>query len=189
MRVFIPVFSVLGIISQAISSFYLIFVLSKRTDNCKLDLRKLQFNKTELKEIIRIGLPAGIQSSLFSISNVFIQSSVNSFGDVFVSGNAAASNIDSFIYVATNSFYQTSINFIGQNSAARKYDRVKKIFLTCLCCTVVSGIVLGLGAYLFGHELLSLYITDSEQAIQYGFIRLSIMCRIKSRTGTLLKAV
>ena len=104
-------------ISQGISAVLVIRCLMKRTDACKLVLSHIRFYKPQLVKILRIGLPAGIQSSLFSISNVLIQSSVNSFGDVFMSGNAAAANLEGFVYASLNAFHQTAVNFIGRFNA------------------------------------------------------------------------
>lgn len=163
-------------ISQALSAIAVVIVLMRRTDACRLYLRKMRFYGPQLLKMIRIGLPAGIQGSLFSISNVLIQSSVNSFGDVFMSGNAAASNIEGFIYVCLNAFHQSAVNFIGQNTGARQYDRVKKVLWICLGCVTVVGLVAGLAVYGFGHQLLSIYITDSEEAIRYGLLRMGYMC-------------
>ena len=104
------------IISQAVSAVLVVIALMRRTDACKLYLNKLRFYKPQLAKILRIGLPAGIQSALFAISNVLIQSSVNSFGDVFMSGNAAASNLEGFVYVCLNAFHQSAVNFVGREA-------------------------------------------------------------------------
>ena len=162
-------------IAQGISAILTVRALMKRTDACRLELKKMRFHKPQLLKMIRIGLPAGIQSSLFSISNVLIQSSINSFGDVFMSGNAASGNIEGFIYVSLNAFHQTAVNFMGQNAGARQYKRVSRTLWICLGCVAVTGLTLGGLAYLFGPSLLSLYITDSQEAISYGMLRLSII--------------
>lgn len=163
-------------ISQGVSAVLVIIALMRRTDACKLYLKKIRFYKAELLEIIRIGLPAGIQNSLFSISNVIIQSSINSFGDLFMSGNAAANNIDGFLYVTLNSFHQTALNFIGQNVGAGQYKRAKKILWICLgyvtvVCLIVATIILALGP-----TLLSIYIPDSPEAVAWGMVRLTCLC-------------
>ena len=163
-------------ISQAISAVLVTMALMRRNDACKLDLKKLHFYKPQLRKMIRIGLPAGIQSSLFSISNVLIQSSINSFGDVLMSGNAAASNIEGFVYVCLNAFHQTAVNFIGQNAGARQYKRVYRILWICLACVTVVGIVTGSLVYVMGPKLLSIYITDSPEAIAYGLTRMAFIC-------------
>ena len=163
-------------ISQGISAILVVRALMKRTDACHLCLREMKFHQPQLIKMLRIGLPAGIQSSLFSISNVLIQSSINSFGDVFMSGNAAAGNIEGFVYVSLNAFHQTAVNFMGQNAGARQFKRVSRTLWVCLGCATVVGLALGSLAYCFGPSLLSLYITDSQEAIGYGMLRLSIIC-------------
>ena len=163
-------------ISQGISAVLVVIALMRRTDACKLDLKKMHFYKPQLMKIIRIGLPAGIQGSLFSISNVIIQSSINSFGDILMSGNAAAGNIEGFVYVAINSFSQTAVNYIGQNAGAQQYKRVGRIPGICLACVCFVGLTFGISAWYFGETLLSIYITDSPEAIAYGMIRLAYIC-------------
>lgn len=159
-------------ISQGISAVLVVIALMRRKDSCRLDLRKMRFYKAQLLKMVRIGLPAGIQGSLFSISNVIIQSSVNSFGKVVMSGNAAAGNIDGFIYVGMNAFQQTAVNFVGQNIGAHQYKRVKQTLVICLASTVVVGVLLSITAYSFGETLLGIYITDSQEAIQWGLVRM-----------------
>ena len=163
-------------ISQAVSAVLVVIALIRRKDACHLDLKKMRIYKPQLMKILRIGLPAGIQGSLFSISNVLIQSSINSFGDVLMSGNAAAGNIEGFVYVAINAFCQTAVNFVGQNSGAKQYKRVNRIMLICLASVVVVGLIAGVSAWYFGETLLSIYITDSQEAIAYGMIRLTFIC-------------
>ena len=163
-------------ISQAISAVLVVIALMRRTDDCRLYLKKMKFYRIQLLKMVRIGLPAGIQGSLFSISNVMIQSSVNSFGDIFMSGNAAAGNIEGFVYVIMNSFHQTAVNFIGQNVGAHQYDRVKKTLWCCLGCVGAAGLAAGVLGFVFGPQLLSIYITDSAEAISYGMLRLNFVC-------------
>ena len=150
-------------ISQGVSAVLVVITLMRRADGCKLQLIKM----------ISKGLPAGIQSSMFSISNVVIQSSINSFGEVFMSGNAAASNIEGFAYVCMNAFQQTALNFVGQNVGAGQYKRVSRISGICLGCVTVVGIAVGAAVYLFAPQLLSIYITDSAEAIGYGVQRMA----------------
>lgn len=163
-------------ISQAVSAVLVVITLMRRTDACRLCLSKMRFYKAQLLDIIRIGLPAGIQSSLFSISNVIIQSSINSFGDIFMSGNAAAGNIDSFLYVTINGFHQTALNFIGQNVGAGQYKRAKKIMWMCLGYVVVVGFVAATLIYNLGPTLLSIYVPGSPEAVTWGMVRLSCLC-------------
>jgi len=164
------------VISQGVAAILVVIAMMRRTDESHLELKKLRIYKVQLLKIIRIGLPAGLQSSMFSISNVIIQSSVNSFGSVVMSGNAAAGNIEGFVYATMNAFQQTAVNFTGQNLGAHRYDRIRKILWWCLGSVTVVGLVLGLTVYGFGPKLLSIYITDSPEAIQYGMLRLAYMC-------------
>ena len=166
------------VVSQAVSAVLVVITLMRRTDACRLYLKKLRLYKPQLLKMVRIGLPAGIQGSMFSISNVMIQSSINSFGNVVMSGNTAAGNIEGFVFTAMNAFHQTAVNFTGQNVGARQYDRVKKILYTCLACVGVTGLVLGLGVYAFGPQLLSIYINDSQEAIGNGMTRMSYICAV-----------
>lgn len=164
------------IISQAISAVLVLRALIRRTDACRFVWRKMRIYKEQLAKILRIGLPAGMQSALFNISNVMIQSSINSFGDILMTGNTAAANIEGFVYVSLNAFQQTAVNFVGQNMGAHQYDRVKRIAKTCLLSVLTVGTVVGVAAYLLGPVLLPIYITDSAQALEYGLLRLSIVC-------------
>jgi len=163
-------------ISQAVSAVLVLIALTRRTDATRLEVRSMHIYKTYLGRIMRIGLPAGIQGSLFSISNVLIQSSINEFGSVVMSGNAAAANIEGFAYVCMNSFTQASMNFTGQNVGARNYERVKRVHLTSLACAMIVGIAVGGLFYLLRETLLGFYITDSPEAIGYGALRLLIIC-------------
>ena len=164
------------VISQGLAAVLVVVAMVRRTDESRLDLRKLRIYKTQLLKIVRIGLPAGLQSSMFSISNVIIQSSINSFGSVLMSGNAAAGNIEGFVWAAMNAFHQTAVNFTGQNMGARRYDRIRMILWCCLGSVTVVGLLLGVLGYAFGPQLLSIYITDSQEAISYGMIRLLYVC-------------
>ena len=125
--------------------------------------------------MILIGLPAGIQSCLISFSNVFIQSAVNSFGStIIVSGNTASANIEGFVWVSMNSFYQAAIAFTGQNYGANKIKNSKKILLICMLYTLITGVILGGGAYLLRVPLINLY--TSGEAVKYAEIRITIIC-------------
>ena len=163
------------IISQGLSAVLVVRALMRRTDGCHLDLKCIRLHKAPFLRILRIGVPAGIQGSLFAISNVIVQSSVNSFGDIAVAGNAAAANIEGFAYVAMNAFSQTAVNYTGQNVGARRFDRVRKVCFLCILCAAVTGAVTGGGIYLGSRSLLSIYITDSPEAIAYGVIRMSLV--------------
>ncbi|MBQ7487950.1 MAG: MATE family efflux transporter, partial [Clostridia bacterium] len=135
---------------------------------------KLKIHRRLLVRIITIGLPAGIQSMMFSISNVVIQSSVNSFGSIVVAGNAAASNVGNFVYQAMNTFQQSVTSFAGQNLGARKPARVIESLKVCLFWAAVFGIILGPLATFFGRPLLSLFSSDPN-VIEVGIERLYVV--------------
>jgi len=162
------------ITSQALSAVLIVRCLLKTEGTCNLDLKKLKIHKRKLIRMMQIGLPAGFQSSLFSISNVLIQSSVNSFGSMVMSGNTAASNIEGFVYTSMNSVAQAALSFTGQNYGAHKYRRIDKVLGSCLLLAGVSGAVIGNLAYLFGEHLLGLY-TNNPQEIVYGLNRMQIV--------------
>ena len=115
-----------------------------------------------------------MQGAIFSISNVLIQSSVNSFGSIAMAGNTASQNIEGFIYAAMNAVYQTNLSFTSQNYGGRKYKRIGKITLTCLVVVTVVGLALGVSFYGIGETLLGIYSSD-PQVIQYGMRRLGII--------------
>ena len=159
--------------SQAVSAVLVVRTLMRRTDSCRLETKKLRIYKPQLLRMIRIGLPAGIQNGMFSISNVIIQSSINSFGPAFVNGNSAAANIEGFMWVFSNAFQQASLNFVGQNHGANQSKRAAKALWLCLGSAFTVCLTLGLLASYFGETLLGIYITDSPDAIAYGLIRVA----------------
>lgn len=167
--------AVATVISQAISASLILRCLITTDSAYRLELNGIKIAGDKLAKMFQIGLPAGLQGSLFSISNVLIQSSVNSFGSVAMAGNTAGGNIESFVYTAMNSFYQASISFSGQNFGAKKYRRVGKVLLICEGLVIVVGLIMGNGAYLFAGTLLKLYTLDPE-VIQYGILRMAYIC-------------
>lgn len=164
-------------VSQCVSAFLIILRLVRETNCVNLNLKKLKIYKDKLIQIIKIGLPAGFQGALFSLSNVVIQSSINSFGDIAMAGSGAAANLEGFVYVTMNSFHQGAISFVGQNIGARKYERINRIVYTALACVAVAGLVTGLIVATFGRPLLGLY-TDSPAVVDAGLIRLKHVCAV-----------
>ncbi len=162
------------ILSQAISAGLVLRVLVKSESVIRLDLKALRLYRDKVIRIAKVGLPAGFQGAVFSISNVLIQSSVNSFGAIAVAGNTAAMNLEGFVYNSMNAFHQTAISFTGQNMGARQYGRVKKILLSCLGSVFITGAVLGTLAYMCGGTLLLFYSADA-QVIAYGLRRMEII--------------
>ena len=151
------------IISQTVSACMVTALLVKEKGPLHLDLGHLGFHTGALGQILRIGLPAGLQSTVFSLSNVVIQSAVNSFGSIVVAGNSAASNLEGFVYTAMNAFAQAAVTFTSQNMGARRL------------CSIVTGLVLGGGASLLGKQLLHFYSSD-EVVVAAGLARMHIIC-------------
>lgn len=162
------------VISQTISAACILWCMVREEGGMHLDWRSLGIDRYKLVRLLKIGLPAGIQGMLFSLSNVCIQSSVNAFGATIVAGNSAASNIEGFVYVAMNAFYQATISFTSQNVGARRYERVNRILWTAQGCVIAVGVLLGVGAWFFNEPLLGLY-TNSAQVVEAGRVRLSII--------------
>lgn len=167
------------VISQLLACVLVLRKLMCRGDSCKLSLKKMRIDPRALGRIVSIGLPAGIQGSLFSISNVTIQSSVNSFNiEAINNGCSAASNIEGFVYMGMNAFQQTVTTFVGQNSGARKYKNVGRVVGLTLACVTVTGLILGSAARLFAPQLLSLYLKEGGEAIRYGITRMNYVCSV-----------
>ena len=172
------------IISQYISAVLIMICLMKEKYPFGISLKEMTFDAAEFKQILVIGLPAGIQGTVFALSNVTVQSSINSFGKIVMAGNGAASNLEGFVYVAMNTFYQSAISFTSQNLGAKKYERLTPILFTCLGCVLVTGAVLGIGLWYFGDIFLSIYSSDPE-VISAGIIRLSYIGKIYFLCGTM----
>ncbi len=172
------------VVSQVISAVLVILCLMKSDGPYRLEFKSLGVKKDKLLQMVKIGLPAGIQGAIFSISNVLIQSSINSFGDIAMAGSAAAANIEGFVYTGMNAFYQAALSFTGQNLGAGKPSRVKKIMVFCLLLVSGCGLVLGVGAYLLGRPLLGIYSSDA-QVIEYGLERLAVICALYFLCGVM----
>lgn len=162
------------VISQYLSAALILLCLIRSDSVCRLIPSELRIHKKQLLAILRIGLPAGIQSVIFNFSNVLIQSSINSFGSSVMAGNTAASNIEGFVYTSMNAVYQTSLSFTSQNLGARQYRRIDRVLAECLGLVTVVGLVMGIGAYLLGTPLLGIYSPDPV-VIEYGLQRLGVV--------------
>jgi putative MATE family efflux protein len=160
--------------SQVVSMVLVLLCLFRTRGVTQLNLRECRIDRRSLREIIRIGLPAGLQGSLFSVSNVLIQSSVNSFGSLVVAGNGVASNIEGFVYTAMNAQHQACMTFASQNYGAGKPDREKRTLWCCLGVVTAIGLGMGLLIWLFGKPLMGLY-NPEEQVIANGMIRMAVI--------------
>lgn len=160
------------IISQYVSLVMVLVYMFRLPDCCRIEIKKLGIKRDKLIRIIRVGLPAGLQSSVFSISNVIIQSSINSFNSTVMAGSTAASQLEGFVYITMNSVSQASLTFTGQNVGAGKTEKLHKVMLTTSAIVTVVGLFLGISVYIFGVPLLKIYLPEDPEAIEYGLQRL-----------------
>ena len=170
-------------LSQTFSAVLVVLALMKRTDGCRVYLKRFKIIKERLLTILRIALPSGLTSVLFNISSVLIQSTLNSFGSAAVDGSAAAQSIEAFPNVITSSFLHGSQTFAAQNMGAKKYDRVRKSVFISLVCALVTGVIVGPLTYYFARPLLSIYLKDAADKIEYGVMRLAYSCRFYALLG------
>ena len=160
--------------SQVLSAFFVIRHLFHSHTAIHLDLEKLCLVKEYVLEIIRIGLPVGIQNSLFSVTNVMLQSTVNAQGSLVMAGNAASQNLEGFISSFTSAFGGSILTFTSTNRGAKEYDRVRKGLWQCLGLVFVLALIIGMSVWAAGPFLLGLYNQDPE-VIKWGMVRLSVM--------------
>ena len=163
-------------ISQALSAILAVIALMRRTDSCRFIPKKMRIYSKQLLAIIRNGMPAGIQNSLFALSNIIITSAINSFNsEALISGHGAAASLEAMTHAVTSGFSTTTTNYVGQNAGAHNFKRVKRIYYTCLGCVTPTVMAISLTFFVFGKSFLSLFITDSAEAISYGILRLTYM--------------
>ena len=176
------------VVSQCISAALIVRCLMKSEGMYRLYLKRIRIHKEKMIRIIQIGLPAGLQGAIFSISNVLIQSSINSFGAIAMAGNTAAGNIEGFVYVSMNAIYQTALSFVSQNVGAGQQKRIPKISIYCMAIVFTVGLALGTLAYRCGGTLLGIYSSDPE-VIAYGLDRMKVICQIYFLCGMMDVAV
>ncbi len=159
------------IVSQYLSAAIIIAYLMRINNACRLVIKNMKFHGEELKRILLLGLPAGIQSSLFSISNVIIQSTVNSFGSVAMAGIAAGSNYDSYIFTATNAIAQTTMTFTSQNVGAKRFFNIGKVYRYCITITFAISVLMGIVGCIFGDFIVG-FFSDDPYVVAIGADRL-----------------
>ena len=162
------------IISEAISAILIVICLMRSDGYLNLSLRKLKIDGKKFIEMLKIGIPSGFTGIVFSVSNMLIQSSINSFGKLVMAANTAASNLEGFVYNAMNSIYQTALAFASQNMGAKKLDRVDDVLKKSLLVVSGVGLFFGVGAYLLGEILLRLY-TPNQEVIDIAMLRLLVI--------------
>ncbi len=172
------------VISQYLSALLFMICLLRSDGAIRFIPRQMRIDGQKLKSIVRIGLPAGLQGLLFSISNVLIQSAVNSFGSIMVAASSAAGNVEGFVGTTMNAYYNAAITFTGQNMGAKKYNRIDTIAKVCTVLIFATWILLGGATLLFGRPLLGIYTSDPE-VIDLGMLRLKVMMVAYFTCGTM----
>jgi len=162
------------VLSQYLSVALIMICLNRYEGAIRFMPRLMRMDGKKLKAILKIGLPAGLQGLLFSVSNVLIQSSVNIFGSTLVAASSAAGNVEGFVGTAINAYYNAAITFTGQNMGAKKYDRIDTVAKVCTVLIFATWILLGGAVIVFGRPLLSLYATDPN-IIELGMLRMKVM--------------
>ena len=170
------------VISETVSALLVLRCLVKEKGGIHLELRAMRIDRKKMLQILRIGLPAGFQGVVFALSNVVIQSSVNIFGNIVVAGNSAAANLEGFIYMAMNAFYQTTLSFVSQNYGAGEQKRINRIVLLGEACVIVTGTLLGNMVVFFGNDLLQIY-SNNPEVIAAGMVRLHYISMIYALCG------
>ena len=172
------------VVSEYLSAALIIWYLSEKSEELKLTRSDLKIDPYILKRIIAIGIPAGLQGVIFSLSNVVIQSAINSFGSDVVAGNSATMNIEGFVYMAMNAIYQTAITFVGQNYGAGKKKRVLRCTLQAEAIVVIVVLLFGVSAYIFSTELLHIY-SRSPAVVAAGKVRCAYILPIYFLCGSM----
>ena len=150
------------VISQAVSAFLILKTMTGMHDGCRFKLKNLRIHWSNLKEIMWIGIPAGFQGSCFSIANIMIQTSLNSFGSEVIAGNTVASQCETFLFIINASFGQAVISFVGQNFGGRQYKRIRKSIQYCALTSSFVTIFLVIMLFISGRQVLSFFNTDPE---------------------------
>ena len=163
------------VISQFFTAICVMYILCNGTDETRIFIREIRMYKNALMKILRYGIPSGIQSSVYSLSNIVVQSGVNSFGSAAIAGSAAATSLTNFYNVSVGSIYQASIVFTSQNFGAKKFDRIKKIMYICFLYVGILWLIQSSVTYFFGATLLKLYIPNDPMAVEMGIIKLDIL--------------
>jgi len=170
------------LISNALSALLVVITLRTARDASRLIWKKIKIDGPILIEMLKIGLPAGIQGSFFSLSNVVIQASINSLGPVIIAGNTAAYSIESIVYVGSSAYYYTAISFVGQNHGSQKFKRIARSIGWCFACSFTATVLMGWSAWLFGEPLLKIYTSDPA-VIEKGMIRMKMLLTVYFTCG------
>lgn len=162
------------VVSQSVSAVIIVILLAKSKMSNKLYISKIRFHANELKNIVRFGLPAGIQTALFSVANTIIQSQVNTYGANAIAGNIASCSLEDYCYTAIIQFSTAALTFTAANIGAKQFEKIPKITVTCLTTVFTIGLGGGILLLIFGEPLCRIFVADNTEALEYALIRLSI---------------
>ena len=162
------------VVSQAFSAVMVMKCLLTDAAPYRLEWKKIRFHANKLKRILFLGIPAGLQGVVIDFSNIVVQASLNSFGSVVMAGNAAATNLDSFLWTASSAFAQACLSFVGQNVGAKNYRRVDLVVLECSLLVVATCLILPLTLYFNGEAFLHIYSSDPE-VVANGMVKFSVI--------------
>ena len=162
------------VISQGVSALLVLYVLCRMRGSCRVFLKRLSIDRNSLKEMMWIGIPAGFQASCFSLSNILIQSSINTFGSAAIAGMTAAGSWENLSYIAVNAIGMAAVSFVGQNLGGRKFDRIRRANMICIVMACICSLVISAALLIFGRELLSVFNNDHE-VLHYGVLRFRIV--------------
>lgn len=172
------------VISEYLSVVLIMICLFRYDGAIRFIPRQMRIDAGKLRDIVKIGLPAGLQSLLFSISNVLIQAAVNSFGTIMVAASSAASNVESYIGTTMNAYYNAAVTFTGQNMGAKKYARIDTVAKVCTILIFATWIIMGGATIFFGRPLLSIFTSDTK-VIELGMLRMNIMMVVYFTCGVM----
>ena len=162
-------------VAQYIAMFMVLHHMANLDDDCKLVFSKLCMDKAAFKKMLRIGLPAGLQATFFSLSNTLIQSTVNTYPTVVQTGNTTAGTIEGFVSISMNACYHAALTFTGQNVGAKKWSRLNRVLLCCVAIVLSIGLTMGFAVFFFGEPLLSIYAPGEPEVVEWGMIRLTYL--------------
>ncbi len=166
------------LVSQLLGAILVVVRLMRVDNDCRINLKKIKIDGVILKKILLIGIPSALNSSLYSISNLQIQSAINSFGPSAMAGNTACTNIESWVSSFVNAVNVTCLTFVGQNIGAKNKERIKKSFFVSLILGFSVGFVLGVGLYLLGHPVLKIFLPKDPVAVEIGILRMKYVLAI-----------
>ena len=163
------------VFAQICSAFAIMYILSHENDETRIYFNKIHIYKKPFLKIVKFGLPSGIQSSVYSVSNVLVQSSINSFGAVATAGSAAVTSITNFYNVMMNSVYHAAVVFTSQNFGAKNFERIKKILVICMTYVLCLWAMQSAATFFFGEKLLSIYAPEDISVIEMGMRKFNIV--------------